>query len=199
VRASRTGEYCYLLLVPADEAEAFLAQTAEAGAALDLLRVEDAALFQCALETGHFNIHREGRAEGVTPIELQLQWRISYKREYPGAAALRERRLQGARRRLTTVLSPGELTIGDAVVLADQPIGMVVNTGYCAARRAWVAAALLDRPYAVSGIDRYAAVHAGVQTPLRTVSPPVVCQRSLFVTPGQHSYLRRAEYAFPQL
>ena len=198
LRAGKTGEYCYLITVPAAEASAFEARLLAAGAAFDLERADDAALAQCALETWNFNIHREGRAADVTPIELQLQWRVSYSRDYPGSAALQQRQREGATRRLTMVLGSNPFSPGDAVHCDGNSIGVVVNAGFCAPRNAWAGMALLDRAYAVSGMNSYQVLHAGAEAPLRTVSPPVICQRSLFVIPGQHSYRRRSEYNFPE-
>lgn len=199
LRAGKTGEYCYLLTVPRGQCDAFLSRLQEVGADFDLAPATALDLAQAALETWNFNIFREGQAQGVTPIELQLQWRVSFARTstYPGADALRKRQQEGVTQRLTMLLGQGDLIAGDTVFCGDAPIGVIVNAGYCAIRREWAAMALLNRPFAVSGIHAYHAEHDGSQVSLRTASPPVICQRSLFVTPGQHTYRNRNEYRFP--
>ena len=53
--------------------------------------------------------------------------------------------------------------------------------------------AILEAPYAHSGVDVY-RTPAG---PIRTLSPPFVANRSLFVRPQQHSYADRASIPFP--
>lgn len=189
--ASKTGEHGVLLLVPRARAAALRTRLWEAGAGLALVPVGLAALDQCALEGWHFNIRREGQTPGVTPIELQLQARVSTRpgRDYPGAEALRQRRAGGVRRRLTALAGPGPMAVGAAVAHEGAVIGQVLNAGACAARGEWVAAALLERPWAVPGIDGLEVRPGG--GPARTVSAPLVLARSLFVVPGQHRFADR--------
>ncbi len=48
----------------------------------------------CALENGFFSV-RHASVEGLTPLELQLQWRVSARKRFPGATAIEERRAKG--------------------------------------------------------------------------------------------------------
>ncbi len=94
-RGGKTGEYGYDLLVPAARAGEVRAALEDLGRAFDLERASLAALDQCALESWFFNVRREGRA-GLSLPELGLQWRVSYRKDYPGAAALADLRRRGA-------------------------------------------------------------------------------------------------------
>src|SRR4051812_19221556 len=114
-RAGKTGEYGYDLLVPRDRVPAARSRLLELGKEFDLGELDLASLEQAMLEAFVFNVRREGRS-GATPLELQLQWRVSYQKTSIASAALRERRSQGARERLTFVLSPDRFEIGGAVV-----------------------------------------------------------------------------------
>jgi glycine cleavage system aminomethyltransferase T len=151
------------------------------------------ALDQCALENWFFNIRREGR-EDVTPIELQLQWRVSYRKEFTGSTSLAARRAKGPAVRLTCVIAKGEVSAGDEVMIGGERVGAIVNAGYSDVRGDWVALALLDRSVAYPGIE----CRVG-QAAARTVSPPVLQNRSLVVSPQLHSYATRAEYPAPPL
>ncbi|MEO7367008.1 MAG: glycine cleavage T C-terminal barrel domain-containing protein [Gemmatimonadaceae bacterium] len=198
-RAGKTGEYGYGMIVPQAEASALEARMRAVGEAFDLQTVGLDALDQCALENWFFNIRREGR-EQVTPIELQLQWRVSYKKHFVGSEALTRRRADGALTRLTCIIADGTVAVGDSVFVDGDPIGRVVNAGYSDSRKEWVALALIDIGWAYPGIDCTSAPAGSTSSfHARTISPPVLQNRSLAVSPQLHSYSTRAEYPFPPL
>ena len=201
-RAGKTGEYGYDLLVPRDRASALRERLSELGKGFDLAELGLAELEQGMLEAFSFNIRREGRAR-ATPLELQLQWRISYRKESIAAASLREQRARGARERLTFVGSPERFAIGDAVTFEGRQIGKVVNAGWSEVLGTWLGTALLEVAYAYPNVDRYrvraAAAAAGGEHPLRTLTPPAILNRSLLVNVQVHSYRTRAENDFPPL
>jgi aminomethyltransferase len=197
-RTGKTGEFGYDLLLPANRIEALIEQLQDLAAEFDLVEAGPEALEQCALENWFFNIRREGQV-GVTPLELQLQWRLSYHKQFPGSDVLAELRRAGPTRRVTTLVSAEEISVGDSVFLDEQVIGSVVNAGYSPVRGDHVGLALLDRAYAVSGIGRYQVARNGQRVPVRTVSPPVINNRSLYVSPQLHSYRTREEDPFPSL
>jgi aminomethyltransferase len=207
-RAGKTGEYGYGVIGPRADIDALEERMRSAGKAYDLVDVSLDALDQCALENWFFNIRREGRAD-VTPIELQLQWRVSYKKESTGSAALRQRRADGPAVRVTCLIAEGAVASGDAVMIGDTQAGTIVNAGYSDVRGDWVALALLDRSVAYPGIDcichparedwKGLANPSDRATKARTVSPPVLQNRSLVVSPQLHSYATRAEYPAPPI
>jgi glycine cleavage system aminomethyltransferase T len=196
-RAGKTGEYGYDLLVPRDQLEPTVARIVELGANLDLGFASLEALDQCALENWFFNIRREGRAPGITPLELQLQWRVSpTRRDYLGAEALRARRAQGAQARLTAVSAPASIAAGDPVGFEGERVGELLNTG-ASLRGDWVGLALLELPFAHPGIDRFVASTSAGEVPLRSLSPPLIPNRSLFINLQADSYRTRCDRPLP--
>jgi glycine cleavage system aminomethyltransferase T len=186
-RGGKTGEYGYDLLVPRNREGEVIARLRELGAAYDMIEAGLEALDHCALENWFFNIRREGRL-GVTPLELQLQWRVSYRKEYVGSDALQKLRRSGVRQRLTTVVCSDEIATGDPVEHEGREIGRIVNAGFSAPRGDWVGLAMLDIAWAHSGLGCLAAAHGASIRRLRTVSPPVLFNVSLTVGPQSHSY-----------
>jgi aminomethyltransferase len=201
-RAGKTGEYGYQLLVPRDRLAAVRARLEEAAAAFGGVAVCGTpdgreALDRCALENFFFNVRREGRSD-ATVAELQLQWRVSYRKEdYRGAAALRAQRERPLGRRVTTVVAPAPLAVDAPVRFAGRAIGTLLNAAPSAVRGDHVGLALLERAFAHAGTDRFVAQVAGAEVPLVTVSPPVLDNRSLFVSPQRHSWWTRDEVDFP--
>ena len=195
-RAGKTGEYGYGLVVAREELEAVWEKVAELGRSLDVREVGLDVLDCCALENWFFNVRAEGR-RAVTPLELQLQWRVSRQKEYVGSEALTRRRAKGIRQRLTYVLSDEPMNVDDTVHCDGEPIGEIVNADFSPIREDWVGLALLDIEYAFPGI---ATLRIGTEsTPARTVSPPVINNRSLYVNPQVHSYVSREEDGFAPL
>lgn len=198
-RAGKTGEYGYVLVVPRGSAPAVEERLAAAGPALGAARAGQDALDQCALENWFFSIRHEGRLD-VTPLELQLQWRVSPRKAFVGSEALRRRREAGIRRRITTLVGPGPLAAGDTVRLGPAEVGRIVNAGRSEARGDWVALALLDIAWAHPGLAFAVSPAAGGgAVAARSVSPPVINNRSLHVSPQLHSYATRGDVAFPPL
>jgi glycine cleavage system aminomethyltransferase T len=197
-RAGKTGEYGYDILMARPAVGSLIEQLEERGQEFDTRAVDQGALDQCALENWFFNIRREGRA-GASPLELQLQWRVSYRKSYLGSAALGVARQAGIQRRLTTLIADEPIEIDDDVLLDEAVIGRVVNAGFSHTRHDYVALALLQTRWSASGIDSYHVLRAQQQVPVRTVSPPVINNRSLHISPQLHSYRLRDQQLFPDL
>jgi len=191
-RGGRTGEYGYDLLIPRGELATVRAALLEAGARFDLREVGLDALDLCALENGFFNVHRDGLA-GLTPIELQLQWRVSYHRTYPGSAALVARRAV-ATQRSVMVASREPIDRDASVELAGERVGAIINVCKSPVRDEWLALAVVDRDIAHPGIE---FTVGGVQ--VNSVSSPAINNRSAYVDPQRHSYLTRDRDTFPPL
>ena len=198
-RAGKTGEYGYGIILPRADLDDLQRRLHTHGAGLDMGAADLAALDQCALENQFFNIRREGR-EPVTPIELQLQWRVSSRKEYVGSGALRRRREEGARVRTTCLIGAEPWAAGDEVTLQGTAVGRLVNAGFSSTRGDWIAVALVDVAWAHPGIDEFVVVaRDGRRIAARSVSAPVLNNRSLHVSPQMHSYGTRDGYAFPPL
>ena len=127
-----------------------------------------------------------------TPIELGLSWRLDSSRSWVGKEAVDARRATSARR-LTCVVSAAEIGAGDAVFLGDRAIGEIVRADRSPLRGEWIASALLDREWAHGGIDRYEVRGARV----KTMAPPLVDNRSLYVDPRRHSWRTADEVVVP--
>ncbi len=195
-RAGKTGEFGYVIIAPEHAAQGTWERLADAGRDLDVAEVTLDVLDHCALESWFFNVRAEGRRR-VAPLEFQLQWRISRRKEYVGSGALRERRKAPLAQRLTCLVSHAPMHVDDVVRHRAAELGPIVNAGYSPIRDDWVALALLDAEYAYPGIDDFAV---GTETiSARSVSPPVVNNRSLYVNPQVHSYATRHETDFPTL
>jgi glycine cleavage system aminomethyltransferase T len=196
-RAGRTGEYGYLLVVPRSGADALYGRLLDLGGDMDLAEGSLAVLDQCSLENLFFNPRREGR-EPVTPIELQLQCRVAYRKQAVGLEALRRHRAAGVRQRLTTLVAPRPVAVADQVRLGPDAVGRVVNAGWSVVRGDCVFLALIDLPLAHPGL---AGLLVGGREPVaaRSVTPPVLNNRSLFVSAQLHTYATRSEIEFPPL
>ena len=197
-RAGRTGEFGYGLIVETARVAQLEHRLTTEGATLDLQQGNTDALAQCSLENLFFNIHREGRA-AATPLELQLQWRVSYDKRAVGLDALRARRAAGARQRLTSLVSASAISVGDAVFLGGQCVGAIVNAGWSETRGDCVALALLDLKWAHPGITEFSVVSADEELEARSLTGPLLNNRSLFVSPQLHSYVTRHELQMPPL
>jgi glycine cleavage system aminomethyltransferase T len=193
-RAGKTGEFGYRLVVPDDMLEEMSHRLKDLGAPLDLGSASLEALDQCALDNWFFNVRGEGR-HGPSPIELQLQWRVSYQKSFVGSDALAAHRSEGIRQRLTCIVCEGSLETGDAVTLDATRVGTVANAAFSPIRDQWVALALLNLDHAYPGIDGLRIGSNGATG--ITVSPPVLDNRSLYVNPQIHSYQSRDEFDFP--
>ncbi len=192
VRAGKTGEYGYELVVRRDAADEVAALLAAAGEGFGMLRVSDEARALARFENWFFD--PACVPAGATPIELGLSWRLDSSRAWVGKEAVDARR-STATRRLTCVVSAAELAQGDAVTLDDAPIGEIVRAERSPLLGEWIASALIDREWAHGGIDRYEVRGARV----RTMAPPLVDNRSLYVDPRRHSWRTADEVVFPPL
>ena len=196
-RAGKTGEYGYTLIVERSLAAALRARIEEAGRAFDLGSATSDDLELCALENGFFNIRREGTF-GLTPLELQLQWRTSRRKKgFLGAEALQARRESGFASRITWIASERALAVGMPVQAQELVIGQVLSAGHSAALGMSVGVALLALAFAYPGTDTYTA--GPERARLITVAPPVLQNRSLFVSPQRDSNFTRTTRTFPPL
>jgi len=192
-RGGKTGEYGYDLLIERDRLDAVRDQLATVGRQFDLATISLPALDAAALENFFWNPRRDVRA-GLTPIELQLQWRVTYGRTFPGAGALARRR-QEASRRSVLIASEGALADDAPVTAGDRTIGTILSAGRSPTRGDWLAVALVDRRYAHAGLVGLSS--NGV--PVRTLSAPSIDNRSLYIDPQRHSYASRETDRFPPL
>lgn len=196
-RGGKTGEYGYDLLIERGALPAVRERLVAAGRGFELRAVSLDAIDRCALESGFFNIRRDAAPE-LTPIELQLQWRTSLARSFPGSEALAARRQQ-PRRRVTTLAAVADLPHDAPLHLDGQRIGTVIHGGRSVVRGEWIGLGLLESRFAHPGLGGLIARTADGERAARTISSPAVNNRSLYVDPQRHSWSTRAQETFPPL
>lgn len=193
LRAGKTGEYGYLLLVPRPAAAGVEDELRRVGVALDLMSVSREALDICGLENWHFSMRTLRATELVsplTPIELQLQSRVVYSREFVGVAALRARRAEGAGARVTCFTAEQPVLAGQRVRLAGLDVGEVLAACSSPTLGQTVGSALLDRRFAHPHLTLSAMSPDGPLS-LRTQTASLVDNLSLRILPHKHSYATR--------
>lgn len=192
VRAGRTGEFGYQLVVDQSASASLLARFLERGAEFDLAEISADALSLCGFENWFFDAWHV--PAGATPVELQLQWRLAPDRDFLGRAAIEARRSQVSRIQ-ACVVSHQEVTAGALVTLGSRTVGVITRAAYSHVRGEHIASALVDRELAHGGIE---GLRAG-DAVLRTLAPPLIDNRSLYVDPRRHAYRTRDEIAFGPL
>lgn len=201
-RAGKTGEYGYDLLVPRERAPALREKLEALGAPLGLAAAGRATLDQAALENLQLNMRvlaAHPRFAALTPIELQLQWRVAYDRAFLGAEALRARRDGGAATRATSFIAPATVAVAEAVSLHARPVGEILAVGFSPTRAQHVGIALLERRYAHPGITAFRVGTPAGEVAITTAAPPLIENRSLHVDPHRHRSANRALDDFPPL
>ena len=188
-RAGRTGEYGYHLLVPTNEKDDWIENLLTTGTAFEIARADESVRAQCVLENFFFDINREGQYN-LTPLELQLQWRLSSQKDvYPGAEAIHTLRHSERTRRLTCFTTPVPVNPDAEITCDSEMVGRILTVGYSPMRGDYVGKALLHEPYWHAGLDAFQVGGC----PLRTISAPAINNLSLKVSPYRHSFHTREE------
>jgi glycine cleavage system aminomethyltransferase T len=197
LRAGKTGEFGYDILIPKNEAAAVQGQLEAMAAALDMVECSVPALDQCALENCFFNIREEG-SHGRTLVEFQLQWRVAADKEFVGKSGLDQGNKSHHPQRILCLLADKPIDAGMPIYHAGNIIGTLVNAGFSPERNQWVGLAMVDVALSHAGIGVFTC---GAKDPVavQSVSPPVLANRSLFINPQIHSYRTRDEFSFPSL
>lgn len=194
LRSGKTGEFGYELVVPrgrADEVSTKLHEQAQDFDAEDLTEDE---LSLAQFEAWFFDPRFV--PEGATPLELQLQWRLG-NRDFVGRPALEARRLRAAQqpglaRKLVCVLLSGAAQPGDAASLFGENVGALVRVARSPMTGLHFGSVLLSAKIAHGGIAL--DIEGGIVA--RTIAPPLLDNRSLYVDPRRHAYRTRDEIVF---
>jgi glycine cleavage system aminomethyltransferase T/acyl carrier protein len=191
-RMGKTGEYAYQLLIPRASAEAASARLHSLGEAFGLREVSDQATDLCAIEAGFF-CAREPALRRLTPIELQLQWRISVEREVPGMDALRAQRAPrsaGAAKQIRwfRAIDARVPVPGATLWRAGSKVGEVLLAHRSAAAGVHVGVALLEPDWSEPDLI---LADADGNALLITAVAPLVRSLSLYVDPQRHTYATR--------
>lgn len=190
-RTGKTGEFGYELLVPnegfAKLEEGLLTQ----GRDWQLARVSQAAVDHCSLENFFFDV-RNAQLAALTPLELGLQWRLSTKKDFLGASALSNRT---ATERVACLVSDEALPVGEPLSLDGEVVGRVVASARSPVLGKHVSHALLRVALATPGVG---GLLVGARA-ARVVAPPVLNNRSLYVSPQRHAWAERDAAQLPSL
>ncbi len=192
-RAGKTGEYGYELLVPNAVADELTRALEHEGQALELRRVGLEALDLCSFENWFFSMRREGTF-GLTPLELGLQWRCAPQKTFIGSEALAAKKAHGFTHRLTCLVADAAVTAKAEITLYAERIGQLEASAYDPLLDRHIASARLPLALAVPGIPVSVGGVAG-----RTVSPPILVNRSLSVSAQRHTWADRELAGFPPL
>jgi glycine cleavage system aminomethyltransferase T/acyl carrier protein len=188
-RMGKTGEYAYQLLIPRASTESASARLRSLGEAFGLREVSDQATDLCAIEAGFF-CAREPALRRLTPIELQLQWRISVEREVPGMDALRAQRAAGDGKQIRWFRAIDACAPAPGATLwrAGSKVGEVLLAHRSAAAGVHVGVALLEPGWSEPDLI---LADADGNALLITAVAPLVRSLSLYVDPQRHTYATR--------
>lgn len=181
IRAGKTSEFGYLLVVPAAQAQVLaeraFASAKKNGGGLCGIAIHD----DLRLEGRFFNIYAEGAAVR-DPLSLGLQWMMDFeKEEYPGRSALLRRRAAGFERKIVGFKAPPGAKVRKGSTLHDggRSVGEVVAVAQSRVLGCTIGLAMLPVAAAYSGLEF--AMDASDGPMVTTISMPPIMPRSLTV------------------
>jgi len=180
LRAGKTGEYGYWVLVPKATANDILdnLMTADSEHQIALYGIDISKLAK--LENRFLNLETEG-THVKSPYELGLFWMIDRTKDMIGGSALNNMVKSGINNWVIGFRTPGNVAdairIGDPIQYEDV-IGMIVNSGFSPAIDETIGLALFKKEYAHIGLDYVAGSD---RVPIRTACSPFIMNKSLSV------------------
>ncbi len=183
LRVGRAGELAWQLLVPRPLLEELRGRLLEAGQTAGLRECGLDALRACARESWNLDLRAPG-IRGLDPRELGLQWRLRRGSEAQGMAALAARPLG---RRICAARADAALRPDAPVTFDGREVGRIRWCDPALHGQGFIAAVSLDLDLAFAHVSGFQS--EGVA--LRTVTPPFVVPRSLWVRPDQHDAAQR--------
>lgn len=195
LRAGKHGEYGYKIILPHGEAVELWEKALELGEKYEMKQVGLDLQKIGRLENPYFN--PEGAAKvSRKPRDLQLQWMVRYdKEEFFGRDGLLSAREEPATRKVVGLVAQKEgeseaLAIGDKIVCAGEEIGEVVNAGYSAALKKYIAQGFIKAEFAYAGLDDYSVqTSGGAAVAVETSATPFFMNLSMLVNPNEHSFV----------
>ncbi len=156
LRAGKTGEFGYLLLVEAAHAGALWTRLLKAAEAYQGAACGTEVLDLCRLENRFLNPRREG-LEAANPLELNYRVMVARdKPDYAGREAIDAALVDGPNRRLIGLTFGGGEGVppaGTALLLGSDRVGTLVNSAHSIGLGQPIGLALIDAPAAYVGID----------------------------------------------
>ena len=187
IRAGKTGEFGYLMIVDSENADNCWKALVEAGAAFNIAAVGVEALDVCRMENRFLNLRREGTV-ATSPLELNCRVMVDHeKEEYLGRDAVEALCQSGASKRIVGARIDGDKgsipELGSEVKADGQTIGSLTNVAFSPSLGGIIGLVCLDAEYAFAGMD-YKVGDASA----KTVSAPFVFNKSLTVRPQEDTY-----------
>jgi aminomethyltransferase len=180
VRAGKTSEFGYLLLVPASAAAETWQRIESAGEPHGLKPVGVEAHSMLRLDGRFFNIHQEG-SKVRDPLPLGLQWMIDLEGdEFRGRQPVLDRREAGLANKIVGVIpddGDGALAVGDKIVHQGRAVAEVVTADDSPTLGRRIGLALFDLEYGYSGLSFEGEDGRGI----RTISLPPFTPESLTI------------------
>lgn len=180
IRAGKTSEFGYLLLVPANSAEKIWTNIEEAGVQHGLELVGADAHSALRLDGRFFNIHEEGAAVR-DPLPLGLQWMIDMEGDaFRGSEALLARRTAGLVKKIIGVMpadATDSLEPGQKIFHAGHLVAEVVTAAWSPALNNHVGLALFGVETAYAGLE----LIGNDGKKMKTISMPPITAKSLSV------------------
>jgi len=183
IRAGKTAEFGYLVLVESGRAGGVWDRLMDAGSRHGIAPVGLDVHDDLRLDGRFFNVHREGRVVG-DPLELGLQWMIDFAKDtFVGRDAILAHRDAGVDHKVLGIaLAAGRdgMTSGDDVRLDGEPVGRVVTTGWSYTMDRRIGLARVAHDVAFAGLD-LAVHHDGADLEAVSLSMPPFVPKSLTV------------------
>ncbi len=183
IRAGKTAEFGYLVVVDAARAASTWDRLLDAGARHGIAPIGLDVHDDLRLDGRFFNVHREGRIIG-DPLELGLQWMIDFAKDtFIGRNAILARRQSGINHKsLGIALASGMdgMEGGDEVLLDGEPVGRVITTGWSYTMNRRIGLARVACPFAYAGLDLIVR-HQGRELEAVSLSMPPFVPKSLMV------------------
>ncbi len=194
IRAGKTGEFGYQIMVAVADAAKVWQELLNAGQRFDVQAAGYKTLNVCRLENRFINMHREGAAV-KNPLEMNCRVMIDREKDgYIGHEALQAAIESGIDGRVIGLKIEGNHDhvpeIGAEVSHDGQVYGRIVNAEFSPTLGSPVALAILAADVAYVGLD-FTVNAGGANAPARTVSAPFIFNRSMTVRPQEDSYFAR--------
>lgn len=182
IRAGKTGEFGYLILVPETEAatlfDTLYDKVQGVNGGLCGVAVHDC----CRLDGRFFNIYAEG-AVVKNPLYLGLQWMIDLENiQFQGSDSIVSQRDVGVDKKIVgTIVDSNDLSVsvGDTVYDEEGEIGTFVSVTYSYFLKKTIGLVLMKTEYAYAGLEYFYGSSEGEI--LRTISMPPFSPKSLSV------------------
>ena len=176
MRNGKTGEFGYSFAVPAANAEKLAQKLLESVRKAGGMPCGTDAHAVARLESGFFNIYKEGKSVG-NPIELCLQWMADFSKDsFVGSGAIFKAREAGASARITAVRGAG-VKAGARVFDGGCDIGEVKVAMRSTQLGDNIGLALIKSDFAYPSLELSSA--AGGEPDIFTVSRPMTVSESL--------------------